>query len=427
MHHVLRRATCRLPRLPNSTLLRRHASHTSSFQPGDAVLLRHKINRYGQPILARTLTPGKEIKLPRGAIPHDDIIGKRAREVVFSKRQVKKGKDAGQTKQDAPFRLHEVRLDDYVRLTERLVTPIYPADAALIVELLDLHPAALNHDSDPSSKLEILEAGTGHGALTLYLARALHPGNANLPPPPASTDDTALSEWKISRKAILHTLDIKHAYTAHARKIISSFRNGLYIPTIDFHVSPVAPWIRNALAEREKIPFLSHAILDLPDADQQLADVAAALKTDGTCIVFNPSITQIMDCLRRVKEGGLPLELEKVVELPGNGGAGGREWDVRPVVPRSRLKKADSEGEATMSEVEGGSEAGNEEAAVDASEEEGAEVLSRDADAEDTLSSSKPDQWEMICRPKVGARIAGGGFLGVFRKWRDLGSNEKAT
>lgn len=421
MHHVLR-FPLRSTRSPPFTQVKRNISDARPFAPGDPVLLRHKINRYVQPILARTLTPGKEIKLPRGSILHDDIIGKTPREIVFSKRSVKKGKDGGKAKPDAPFRIHSVRLDDYVRLTERLVTPIYPADAAVIVELLDLHPTALHHhNTDPSSKLEILEAGTGHGALTLYLARALHAGNAHLPQPPSEADSPSFAEWKLSRRAILHTLDIKPAYTSHARKTISSFRTGLYIPTIDFHTSPVTPWIREALDSHNNEPFLSHAILDLPDADQQLADVTAALKTDGTCVVFNPSITQIMGCLRKVRDEGLQLELEKVVELPGNGGAGGREWDVRPVVPRSRLKIAVDE---TANDLDGEYRVFSDDS-NDATTEDGgtesAETLARDL--EECSPSPENGQWEMICRPKVGGRISGGGFLGVFRKWRDMRSS----
>lgn len=419
-HHVLRRATF-TSRHYRTTLPCRWNSN-DAFQPGDPVLLRHKINRYVQPIFARTLTPGKEIKLPRGSLKHDDIIGKKAREIVFSRKNVSKGKNAGSIKPDAPFRLHNVRLDDYVRLTDRLVTPIYPADAALIVELLDLHPTALARDDDPSNRFEILEAGTGHGALTLYLARALHPGNAHLSLPPVSSveDDSALVRWKSSRKAILHTLDIKSAYTSHARNLIHSFKKGLYAPTIDFHTSPVGPWVSTALKKRRDVPFLSHAILDLPDSDQELSAVAAAVKTDGTIVVFNPSITQIMQCLRKVREEGMQLELEKVIELPGNGGAGGREWDVRPIVPRSRLKKDAAVAEAEQGGYEPMGEAGTgsegESLEIVDGEVDGSEVLEQDH--EQRASSSAKE--EMICRPKVGGRIAGGGFLGVFRKWRDL-------
>ena len=58
--------------------------------------------------------------------------------------------------------------------TDRFVQ-IYPRDASLIVSKLDLHPDRDPNQRTPeasSDRLEILEAGTGMGGLTLHLARA---------------------------------------------------------------------------------------------------------------------------------------------------------------------------------------------------------------------------------------------------------------
>jgi tRNA (adenine57-N1/adenine58-N1)-methyltransferase len=70
-------------------------------------------------------------------------------------------------KDGSDFRIQEVTLDEYVRFSRRLVTPIYPADANLIVNLLDLHPEVYDPERAGKETLEILEAGTGHGGLTL--------------------------------------------------------------------------------------------------------------------------------------------------------------------------------------------------------------------------------------------------------------------
>lgn len=59
---------------------------------------------------------------------------------------------------------------------------MYPADANLIISLLDIHPPIDPEVHTRNGPLEIFEAGTGHGALTLYLARAIH--GLNPPPPP---------------------------------------------------------------------------------------------------------------------------------------------------------------------------------------------------------------------------------------------------
>ena len=390
--------------LPRAVLIRqqcRSISDARPFRTGDIVLLREKTSRCAPPILTRPLTPGKQIQSHRGVLNHDDLIGKRVRDVVTTvpSRSGKPGTE---------YRLHEVKLEEYVRLSKRLVTPVYPADAGLIVELLDLHPSE-HREAEDSPKLEILEAGTGHGALTLYLSRAIHGAN---PPLPSSTEDYDMEEWKRSRKAVIHTIDISSKYSAHAQKVIRGFRRGLYYYNIDFHVTDIGSFVRQSLAQRSGRAFLSHAILDLPNADSHLADVAAALRTDGTLVVFNPSITQITQCASKIKEEEIPLDLDKVVELPVNGGAAGREWDVRFVKPRAGRKAAvEAEGE-----VEGGDEVSenNEDSAEEHDVDEGRE------EAPTATATTEKEGWSMVCRPRVGERIVGGGFLGVWRKKRDM-------
>jgi len=74
------------------------------------------------------------------------------------------------------------------------------------------------------------------------------------------------------------------------------------------------------------VPFLTHAFLDLPATHDHLATVASALRTDGTLIVFSPSITQIAECMQRTKQDRIPLFLDQTLELGTNGTSGGREW-----------------------------------------------------------------------------------------------------
>lgn len=215
-----------------------------------------------------------------------------------------------------------------------------------------------------------------------------------------SNHQTALSNWKTNRRAIIHTIDISPKYRKHAESIVRGFRHGLYYDNIDFHVGDVSNWIQQQRSVREKDtqPFLGHAFLDLPSANTHLETVANVLRTDGTLILFNPSITQINECVLQIKKTKLPLELECVVELGVNGGSGGREWDVRAVKPRALSKKAptppNSDGESADKDV------------VDSGREnEPAHVVE--------------DCWSMVCRPRVGERVVGGGFLGVWKKMRD--------
>jgi len=324
-------------------------------------------------------------------------------------------------------------MGEYVRMSKRLVTPIYPADAALIVSLFDIHvsPPALE-DSPDGPKLEILEAGTGHGSLTLHLSRAIHAANPAKPagmrllafnPPSGSGGDDFVSPastfllngWKKERRAVIHTIDVKKTYSKHAEKTVRGFQRGLYADNVDFHVGDASEWVEAELKARQETsgesstkPFLTYAFLDLPATQQHLSTVASAMHTDGMLIVFNPSITQITECFRKVKEENIPLHLDQVVELGTNGSTGGREWDVRAVTPRAK---------AATPVIEPDAEASPSETTLAESEGEG-EDLTRDGEQAAAIAASPaaPPEWNFVCRPKVGDRITGGGFLGVFRK-----------
>ncbi|EMC94386.1 hypothetical protein BAUCODRAFT_35597 [Baudoinia panamericana UAMH 10762] len=380
----------------------RNISDLRPFQPGDRVLLRPKSSRNVSATLTLPLKPGLRLDTHKGSITHDDILGKRVRDIVCT----------GPTKsapEGTDFRLYEVRLEEYVRFTRRLVTPLYPQDARLIVDLLDLHVQApqWGHES-AGPKIEILEAGTGHGALTLYLSRAIHGGNRPLPLKCSDVEDeedhVALGQWKSTRRAVIHTIEVSPRYSTHAQKIVKGFRKGMYHHNVDFHVANVSEWTRATLERRGGEAFLSHAFLDLPSTEEHLSAVTAALRVDGALIVFCPSITQIMACMEKVKTDAIPLDLERVLELGVNGGTGGREWDVRAVRPRAAVKA----NEAAREVVRDGEDSGVEVSDDDELPVEGAEKA-RQGDK---------GGFKMVCRPKVGEMVVGGGFLGVFRKQR---------
>ncbi|TIA52806.1 adenine-N(1)--methyltransferas-like protein [Aureobasidium pullulans] len=381
----------------------------ATFVERDIVLLRQKLNQDNF-ILTKPLNPANRISTHKGDLSHSDIIGKSPRDLVTS--------SAGHD-----YRVHNVTLAEYVSLTRRLVTPIYPADANLIVSLLDIHPSAAHE----AGKLEILEAGTGHGALTLHLSRAIHAANSQKPKPlpspapdsvggePATEDssgsgqtesDDALTAWKASRKAVIHTIDISPKYSKHAAKVVAGFRHGLYADNVDFHVGDASGWIKSEHERRNSDqPFLTHAFLDLPATHDHLSAVASALKNDGTLIIFNPSITQIVDCVQKIKQQDIPLFLDQTLELGNNGTSGGKPWDLRAVKPRAAPKVLAGEESSDSVQSSG-------------SEEPEKQDQNITRDPAQTLTEAKPEEpnWTFVCRPKVGERIIGGGFLGIFRK-----------
>jgi tRNA (adenine57-N1/adenine58-N1)-methyltransferase catalytic subunit len=334
---------------------------------------------------------------------------------------------------------------------------VYPADANLIVSLLDIHP---RDDGVIDEPFEIFEAGTGHGALTLHLARAIHGLNPASPPlPPTSSSDkfskdelglenqnsspsdqvkppngeslkdepnlrngdvhnhdqdpqslnklTTGSEhisaeevrfeaYLPTRRAVIHTLDISPAFSKYAQSIVRKFRRGVYYHNIDFHVGTIPEYLSSRLTSTLE-PFLEHTILDLPNPQEHLETVGQALKSNGSLIVFCPSITQIADCVKVIQEKRLPFHLESVLELGAGAGVGGREWDVRLVKPRTVLR-----AEAGATKAEEQSEAGS--------------GLDSASNGKSPSNMSKESGWAMVCRPKVGSIVTGGGFLGLWRR-----------
>lgn len=298
------------------------------------------------------------------------------------------------------------------------------------MSLLDIH--VLPPASDGAPPLEILEAGTGHGSLTLHLARAIHAANTQPPPIPKTSQVRILAnrpvrpyadagekttstpaaqdeqdentqkqwdEWRAHRTAVIHTVDVSSKFSAHAEKTVRGFRRGLYAGNVDFHVGPVEDWITDQTRQRNDKKFLSYAILDMPSAHQRIPHVAPVLKRDGVLVVFMPSITQIGECVQLIAREKLPFVMDKVVEL-GTGLSSGRMWDVRLAVKKSRADPSswtESSEEKEPGPSEGSSEGSSEAAAEPAAD----------------------DSSVLVCRPKVGLKIVGGGFIGIWRRIED--------
>ena len=234
--------------------------------------------------------------------------------------------------------------------------------------------------------------------------------------------------WREQRRAIIHTVDVSPKFSQHAEKIVRGFRRGIYAGNVDFYVGHVENWITEqselratARSSRSRFslngysavePFLSYAILDMPSAQLRIPHVAPILKRDGILAVFMPSVTQIGECVDLIRRQRLPFHLDKVVEL-GSGISSGRLWDVRFAVKKSRADPSSWEEDASAPS------SGPEDAAPEA----GGESLEPKKVTENSSPAEKiqkePDS-VLVCRPKVGTRIVGGGFVGIWRRTEDF-------
>ncbi|KAK2039410.1 adenine-N(1)--methyltransferase [Colletotrichum somersetense] len=401
-----------LPSHIRRTLCRPYSSGRG-IREHDVIILRQRGDKEPKIYLSPPLRPETPIKLAYGAsVNASDIIGK-----TFSDKIVDSvGRDV---------RFLEASLAQYIANSPRVATPIYPQDANLIVSFLDLNLPTPGEDPefDAGPPVEIFEAGTGMGALTLYLARAIHGTNPPVPPRlrdalcmapyernnlprKVATDDDDNDEapghdtsphaldfaeqpelaalhagHAASRRAILHTLDVNPTSSRMAHGLVRHFRRGMYLPDVDFHVRTIRSYLSSRLSRNGGRPFLAHAILDLP-ASQEHADVAVeALQPGGKLVVFYPSISQILEFVVWAKDTDQPLALDRVVELQtstsGGGdaggfrdGTGGRNWEVKIVNVRKAIKQGQT-GAAARG---------------------------------------------LVCRPKVGTLVVGGGFVAVFSR-----------
>jgi hypothetical protein len=263
------------------------------------------------------------------------------------------------------------------------------------------------------------------GSLTLHLAHAIHGANPPMPPelrqalcgapykrptqkpngrwskPEAVAADeiadphaqdltqelqTLYATYLASRRAVIHTLDINLDSSRAAHNLIRNFRRARYLPNVTFHVRTIQSYLSSRLGEENNEPFISHAVLDLPNTQDHADIVEKVLRPDGTLLIFCPSITQIADFMSSLRDAGSALQMERVVELPTSTttqagvrqGACGRDWDLRAVKPRA----ASAAGETEPGAV-GEGDAG---------------------------------RHVVVCRPRAGAMVVGGGFVAVFRK-----------
>ena len=320
-------------------------------------------------------------------------------------------------------------------LTKRRVTPIYPADASVIVSLLDLDvlPTSdiqkrggqgIGNEQPP---LRILEAGTGHGSLTLHMARAVQAANG--PPPsvkppdlpgndkPDASDVARYEEFKKNRAAVIETVEVHEATAQLAKDVLWGFRQGLYYGNVDTHFGSLA----EHLERRPKDQPFAHAVLDLPGVHKMLAPVAEQLSADGKLIVYTPSITQIADCVQAIHREALPYVLDRVIEL-GQGMSGGREWDVRIAQIRAmkRLKQEELSAASDTVHEQNVLEAEDTIASADTNGDASSvepPPLTETMDSRSDKSAPAPEREQaMVARPKAGLAIIGGGFIGVWRK-----------
>lgn len=238
---------------------------------GDWTLLQ---DRRGRTYLFR-LQEGNSFNYHRGSILHEAIM------------QAGAGKQIS-TAQGESFTIHRPTLEDYLLNMPREATPTYPKDASTICFLLDLAPG-----------MKVLEAGSGSGGLTMYLARAVGPMGQVL------------------------------SYEARPRHLKRAKRN-----LSDFEDWANVTWVEADLAQAELQPdFFDGIALDMMEPWTVLMAVTPALKPDRFLVCYLPNLTQVVMLLEEIKTQNLPYLLERTLEVQH------REWDIRPPIAHPKFQQ----------------------------------------------------------------------------------------
>jgi len=245
---------------------------TDTFAAGDLCLL---LDAKGRRYLI-DLVEGGEFQYHAGSLKHDSIIG---------------GPPASLLRSNTNSRLVALRprLSDYVLKMPRGAQLIYPKDLGPMI-----------HWGDISYGQTVIEAGTGSGALTLALLRAVGPGG----------------------KVV--TVERRDDHREHAAKIIARFHGGLPENLIMLDGDVCDVFDTHAGADR--------LMLDLPEPWEVVEAAGGTLAPGAVVCAFVPTVPQVQHFSVSLRRCGWYLGPETFEGLH-------REWKVegRSVRPDSQM------------------------------------------------------------------------------------------
>jgi tRNA (adenine57-N1/adenine58-N1)-methyltransferase len=204
------------------------------------------IDRKGRRYLV-TLRAGIQFHTHDGYIEHDTVIGSSEGARVFSSTGM-------------PFVVVRPSLTDFVLKMPRGAQVVYPKDIAAIVMNADVFPGAV-----------VLEAGTGSGALTLGLLRA------------------------VGDRGRVITYEVRQDFAERARANIESFL-GKIPDALDMRHGDVT--------EAEQPDGVDRIVLDLPEPWRVVPRALELLKPGGVFCSYVPTVPQISQTTDALRAAG---------------------------------------------------------------------------------------------------------------------------
>ena len=221
--------------------------NSGPFRAGDRVQLtgpKGKLNTI-------TLEPGKVFHTHRGILEHDAIIGLPDGSVVSNNVGVEH------------LALRPL-LSDFVMSMPRGAAIIYPKDAAQILSLADIFPGA-----------NVVEAGVGSGALSLWLLRAIGPTGT------------------------LRSFERRDEFADVARANAATFLG--HDPE---NWTVTVGDLQDALPEAVEEQSVDRVVLDMLAPWECLDEVTAALKPGGVLLCYIATVTQLSRVAEAIRASG---------------------------------------------------------------------------------------------------------------------------
>lgn len=167
--------------------------------------------------------------------------------------------------------IRRLTFEEYVVSLKRNVTPIYPKDLGRIVSLLDIQPGN-----------KILEAGTGSGSMTLYLARA------------------------VGVEGEVWSYEIREEFHNIAKKLINQW------PLESKSIKLFSGSVDTCDAEER---YFDGIFLDLLNPELVLGNIQHLIKEGKPVVLLLLHITQVCDLIEYINTNNLNFQVEKTIEV----------------------------------------------------------------------------------------------------------------
>ncbi|KAK1171210.1 tRNA (adenine(58)-N(1))-methyltransferase, mitochondrial isoform X2 [Acipenser oxyrinchus oxyrinchus] len=256
------------------------SSREVPFKPGDLVLAEFRMKHRVEFRKMFSLSLEGKLHSNWGLVHHQDIVGRLPGQVLRTSTGVR-------------FLMRRPALDEFVLLMKRGPTISYPKDVNAMLMMMDV-----------SEGDWVLETGSGSGAMTLFLSRA------------------------VGSRGRVVSFEVRSDHHDRAARNFQRWRSAWQVAHREEwpdNVAFINKDVSSAASDISEVTFDSVA-LDMLNPQVALPVVHRHLKQGAVCAVYLANITQVVDLLEGVRHYQLPFFCEKVTEVTH------RHWLVAPVL-----------------------------------------------------------------------------------------------